>query len=397
MADQRVDASLDAFDALIGALAAAGEYPADEVAALRSQAEVPQTSEIPVQGSGRWVIAPEAPVAEESVVDVVPVVVEPVAAAPVVAAPAPVAEPAVDASAQPLTRREARALREAQEQAARERTAHAHEQTASDVEAENARRTEDVIHSHRVRPFEAEPAERVIELSTEPSIAEAAAPKPQRRSVRRTLLATAGAFAMVPALWLVPPATAGTVPGSQVTDSHGHTAQQILDVSSNVAAPTVQNPDYVATAIASIVASEGGASAEVAAPAIINAISLGGARAEIIETALSYIGTPYVFGGSSHTGIDCSGLTMEAYAAVGIHMAHYVPTQDAMGVQIPESEAQPGDLVVFDNEDHIGIYLGDNEVLAAPEPGRRVSIESVNLWKPVGIHFTRILPASSAS
>jgi cell wall-associated NlpC family hydrolase len=288
-----------------------------------------------------------------------------------------------------MTRREARALREAQE-----RAAEAQQQTASVVEAENARRTEDAIHAHSIRPFEAEAeAADAAVLAAGPSLAEAAAPKPARRSARRTLLATVGAFAMVPALWVVPPATAGTVPGGQVADSHGHTAQQILHVSSDVAAPTVQNPDYVATAIASIVASEGGASAEVAAPAIVGAISLGGARAEIIETALSYIGTPYVFGGSSHTGIDCSGLTMEAYAAVGIQMAHYVPTQDAMGVQIPESQAKPGDLVVFNNEDHIGIYLGNNEVLAAPEPGRRVSIESVNLWKPIGIHFTRILPA----
>ncbi|AYG05348.1 NlpC/P60 family protein [Gryllotalpicola protaetiae] len=275
-----------------------------------------------------------------------------------------------------MTRREARALREAQERSETPNT------VESVVEAENARRTEDRIHSHRVRPASSD--------AKQPTAV--AAPK-RRGGVRRSLAAGVGAIVLIPSLWLVVPATAETTPGPATVDAHGHTAQQILQIADNVQGPTIQNPDYVATAIAAIVAKVGGADAAAAAPAIVDALAAGGERATIVETALSYIGTPYVLGGSSHTGIDCSGLTMVAYAAIGMNMYHGVGAQDRLGTRIPQSEAQPGDVVVFDNEDHIGIYLGDDQVLAAPAPGRRVSIESVDIWRSVGIHFTRLLPA----
>ncbi|GAA4170281.1 C40 family peptidase [Gryllotalpicola koreensis] len=361
MARQRIDASLDAFDALIAGLADAGQIAPSEVRALREQDEAPQTGQIPVPGS-RWAVKN-------------------------VDAPAPAA------SAQPMTRREARALREALEAQQRSAADVAHEAAApeaaapestvaSAVEAENARRTEDLIHSHRVRPT-SEPKRPVV----------AAAPKPARGSARRSLAAVLGAVVLIPSLWIVVPATADTTPGPATADAHGRTAQQIMQVADDVQGPTVQNPDYVATAIAAIVTKIGGADAAAAAPAIVDAIAAGGERATIVETALGYIGTPYVLGGSSHTGIDCSGLTMVAYAAIGVDLFHGVIAQDKIGTHIPQSEAKPGDVVVFDDLDHIGIYLGDNQVLAAPAPGRRVSIESVDVWRPVGIHFTRLLPA----
>jgi cell wall-associated NlpC family hydrolase len=365
MARQRIDASLDAFDALIAGLADAGQIAPSEVSALRDQEEIPQTGQIQIPAN-RW-SAEEPPAPEPT--------------APVTVAPV-----------QPMTRREARALREAlearQQAAAGTAPEAAPDATAtptveSAVEAENARRTEDLIHSHRVRPAG-------FETTQLPPVA--ASKRPQR-SARRSLAAVLGAVVLIPSLWIVVPATADTTPGPATADAHGRTAQQIMQVADNVQGPTVQNPDYVATAIAAIVTKIGGADAAAAAPAIVDAIAAGGERAMIVETALGYIGTPYVLGGSSHTGIDCSGLTMVAYAAVGVNLFHGVIAQDKVGTHIPQSEAKPGDVVVFDDLDHIGIYLGDNQVLAAPAPGRRVSIESVDVWRPVGIHFTRLLPS----
>jgi cell wall-associated NlpC family hydrolase len=175
------------------------------------------------------------------------------------------------------------------------------------------------------------------------------------------------------------------------TDSNGHTAAQILKVSSNVTMPTVQSDNATADALVSIVAEEGGSSGESSAAVIAQDLSYGGPRQTIIETALSYLGDPYVLDGSSHSGIDCSGLVMQAYAAVGIKLYHLVSAQDGVATTIPESEALPGDVVVFDSEAHIGIYLGGGLLIQAPEPGTPVNI--VPVWT-VPHHFARILPAS---
>jgi cell wall-associated NlpC family hydrolase len=110
-------------------------------------------------------------------------------------------------------------------------------------------------------------------------------------------------------------------------------------------------------------------------------------RAEVFQVALQYLGTPYVHGGADPSAFDCSGLIMFVYAQFGISLPHYVPSQDAMGTTIPQSEAVPGDLVVFNTDDHDGIYAGNGMILDAPKPGGFVSVRPI--WDAPH-HFVRI-------
>lgn len=97
----------------------------------------------------------------------------------------------------------------------------------------------------------------------------------------------------------------------------------------------------------------------------------------VVATAKQYIGTPYVFGGADPSGFDCSGYVMYVYAQYGISLAHSVPLQDAAGTTIPESQAQPGDVVVFNDGSHDGFYMGNGMIMDAPKPGGSVSIRPI--------------------
>jgi cell wall-associated NlpC family hydrolase len=222
-------------------------------------------------------------------------------------------------------------------------------------------------------------------------------PRHIRRSAnaKRAAILLAPAIAVTSSLTLALPANADTLPAD--TRSGTTTAQdaQTFTVAHDVQVPVVSTDGMTTTT--TIVSYPTldlrfGVTTAQAQSALSAALSAGGDRATIVQTALQYMGDPYVEGGASHEGIDCSGLTMVAYQAVGIQLVHYVPTQDAVATTIPESEALPGDLVVYDDEDHVGLYLGQGLVLQAPHPGEVVDI--VPMYSAAH-HFARVLPAGS--
>jgi peptidoglycan DL-endopeptidase CwlO len=103
-------------------------------------------------------------------------------------------------------------------------------------------------------------------------------------------------------------------------------------------------------------------------------------RGNVVSIAMQYLGVPYVWGGASPSGFDCSGFTMYVYAQIGVSLPHYTGAQYAMGVTVPRDQLQPGDLVFFDGLGHEGMYIGNNQFIHAPHTGDVVKISSITGW-----------------
>src|SRR6476619_7813267 len=102
--------------------------------------------------------------------------------------------------------------------------------------------------------------------------------------------------------------------------------------------------------------------------------TLGGQAVAIAE---QYLGVPYVWGGASPSGFDCSGLVMYVYAQLGVSLPHNAYEQYLALPHVPTSDLEPGDLVFFYGFGHVGIYIGGGMMIHAPHTGTVVQIASV--------------------
>lgn len=103
-----------------------------------------------------------------------------------------------------------------------------------------------------------------------------------------------------------------------------------------------------------------------------------GMRAKIVNYAMQFLGVPYVWGGESPNGFDCSGLVQYVFRHFGVDLPRVSYQQASRGTIVPLSQLQPGDLVAWDENpnqpgaDHIAIYAGNGYVVEAPHTGANV-------------------------
>ncbi len=142
-------------------------------------------------------------------------------------------------------------------------------------------------------------------------------------------------------------------------------------------------------AAAARAAAQAAAQAAAAAPATGGGTGAGGSvpdpggsgRSAAVAIAQRYLGVPYVWGGASPSGFDCSGLVMYVYAQLGIGLSHGATDQQRASTPVPISALQPGDLVFFGSASysyHVGIYAGGGSMIHAPHTGAVVSYGSIS-------------------
>ncbi|PKY69511.1 glycoside hydrolase [Brevibacterium ravenspurgense] len=110
---------------------------------------------------------------------------------------------------------------------------------------------------------------------------------------------------------------------------------------------------------------------------------------QVLAIAKQYVGTPYVSGGSSPSGWDCSGFTSYVYGKVGVKLPRTSGAQRGAGKTVSRSQAKPGDIIW--SPGHVGIYAGNGMMYDAGNPRVKTSYRSIDWMTKQGAQFIRVL------
>jgi hypothetical protein len=160
-------------------------------------------------------------------------------------------------------------------------------------------------------------------------------------------------------------------------------------------------PTPTASSAWSTAASAAGLTGTPAAVSSATGTAAGSGGSAVVQAASRYLGVPYAWGGTdASTGFDCSGLVQQVYSDLGIDLPRTSSQQATSGRAVASlDEAQPGDLVFYDYSssrpgiDHVGIYIGNGQMIAAPQEGEVVQVQDVGT--PTVIR--RVLPDAAGA
>ncbi|MGN6126673.1 MAG: C40 family peptidase [Humibacter sp.] len=252
-------------------------------------------------------------------------------------------------------------------------------------------------HARSGHAMQARPA------ASSPATKEPASPKRKRRIrgglVNLAVMALAGgivATIAIPAYAFNPSNSNQASFGTSVIDNLKKTNSQSVRVSNVIDSPVVSGDKFSATTEQQLADQKAAAEAAAAQAAAAKQMQAYAAAysgpsaadylshppypsfslAQVFAVAQQYIGVPYVYGGSTPAGFDCSGYVMFVYAQFGVSLPHSATAISDGGTRISLADAVPGDIIAMGS--HVGFYAGNGNILDAPDVGRSISIRP--LW-----------------
>jgi cell wall-associated NlpC family hydrolase len=216
---------------------------------------------------------------------------------------------------------------------------------------------------------------------------------------RRTAVVAASSGLMVSAIGAAPAfAGSDSAVGLPAVDTSALAAQAQaqLDLAPVVTAPdsaawTVDVPDVTPVKPAPVVAPKVTRTAATAKHVVVRAVANNPAPpsvagSAVLQIAARYVGTPYVSGGTTPAGFDCSGFVQYVYAQLGISLPRTTYGYKGVGTVVSRADAQPGDIIWTPT--HVGIYAGGNMQIDSPRPGKTIQFRAIFETNPVFIRVS---------